>query len=768
MLTWLRVSIALLAIAWSIRVAGAVSFAHATAASPPSVPSDHFEKKVRPLLVSHCLKCHGPKKAKGGLRLDSAAHLASGGDTGAVVLAGKPEQSLLIEAVRQTGDLKMPPDGKLKESEIASLVAWIKAGAVWPSGEAARPTTPPGTLARFTPEQRAFWSFQQVKDQKPPAVKSAAWPVSPLDRFILAKLEQQGLAPAPRADKRTLIRRAVFDLTGLPPTPRQIDDFRADDSPDAFAKVVDRLLASPHYGEHWGRHWLDVARYADTTANDANAVMRYAWRYRDYVVDAFNRDKPYDQFLIEQLAGDLLPTMKDPRVNAERVVATGFLMVGPKALAETDKEQSRMDIVDDQIDVTGRALLGLTFGCARCHDHKFDPLPTTDYYALGGMFRGIEVFRDDSRNATMWQEWELTPGPGEKPIVVMAPKEGVPTNLKVHLRGNRFRLGAVVPRRFPLILAGTDQTPLSTKQSGRLELARWIASSKNPLTARVMVNRIWQGHFGTGLVATSDNFGARGETPSHPELLDWLAARFVESGWSVKAMHRLIVLSNSYQMACTTNPRGQAIDPGDRLLWRMPRRRLEAEALHDALLAVAGRLDRKVGGNETIEVVWKAGEILDGKRGFVVNRVNTTHPVYNTPRRAIYLPVIRNALPDVLALFDAADPNGVAAVRNDTTVPAQALFMLNNPLVREQALYFAQSLLGDAAKSNDAACVRAAHLRALGRPPSACEVSDALAFLTSYAAQARARGRSEVESRLTAWQSYCQMLFCSNEFLYVD
>ncbi len=1066
--------------------------------APPAATLEHFEKKVRPLLAARCWKCHGPDKAKAGLRLDTRDGLVQGGESGAVVVPGRPDDSRLVRAVRQTGVLKMPPDDKLKAQEIADLVAWVKAGAVWPNdpvktpvpvtkgpatvpglapndptlrshlqawyradalpltdgkavhvwpdasgrgrdlsatagvraggvgtaprfvaaggvnrrpavrfdvgdglagspdhpvdirgdaavtlflvvnlkrhdaqppydgilgignpanpgGDPGRPlaylvqirrtpepelqfaggwnhdaTLGPGSFqslydrpvllsfvkmpgpmknttrifidgvpsaespikrpvqgrdtvpdirhrddiglymgkalawsghirgdvseaiiynralsdserkgvqshlaerfgmlapllklseARFTAEQKSFWSFQRVKDPAPPAVRGTSWPKSPLDRFILAKLESAGLGPAPAADKRTLLRRVTFDLTGLPPTPQEMDAFLADHSPDAFAKVVDRLLASPHYGERWARHWLDVVRYADTTANDANAVMRYAFRYRDYVVAAFNQDKPYDQFIIEQLAGDLLPADSNPRraelrkepgyappttrpltrlgspgvpATAERVIATGFLMVGPKALAEPDIEQSRMDIVDDQIDTTGRAFLGLTLGCARCHDHKFDPVPAVDYYSLAGIFRGAEVFKDEVRNATMFQEWPLFQLPGDKAFVVMAPKEGTPKDLRVHIRGNRHNLGHVTPRRFLQIIAGAGHAPLKTTQSGRLELARWIAGKDNPLTARVLVNRLWQHHFGAGLVATSDNFGSRGERPTHPELLDWLATRFIESGWSIKAMQRLMVLSATYQQvsnteggggnarsagfspslperakARTTNKNPQLVDPNNRLLWRMPRRRLEAEALRDAVLAVSGQLDRAVGGDDAAEFLFREGEVIDKKRDFFrPNRVKAEHPYYlQSKRRSLYLPVVRNALPDVLALFDAADPNGITAARNDTTVPAQALYMLNNPFVREQALHCARSLLADP-QATDPDRLGRAHARAFGRPPTAEELQDGTAYLRDYVA--RTKGRSEADSRLAAWQSYCQMLFCANEFLYVD
>ncbi|MBI1914981.1 MAG: PSD1 domain-containing protein [Planctomycetes bacterium] len=758
----------------------------AAAAPPPSAKAvAHFETRVRPLLVARCQKCHGPEKQRGGLRLDSVSGATRGGDSGPAIVPSKPDESLLIRAVRQSSDLKMPPDKKLREQEIADLVAWVRDGAPWPAEKTVAPA------GRFTAEQKAFWSFRPVRKPPLPAVAAREGPTSPIDVFVLAALEAKSLKPAPPADRRTLLRRVTFDLLGLPPAPAEVDAFLNDHSPDAWERVVDRLLASPHYGERWARHWLDVVRYADTTANDANAVMRYAWRYRDYVVNALNADKPYDRFVIEQLAGDLLPGEAD---RVERVIATGFLMVGPKALAETDKEQTRLDIVDEQLDVTSRAFLGLTVGCARCHDHKFDPIPTLDYYSLAGIFRSTEPFRDEVRNASMWQEWPLLlptsarlAGRGTafgessfpwgplslRLVIVMAPKEGKPVDLRVHVRGSRFNLGPVAPRRFLQILAGEDHAPLKTAGSGRLELARWIASANNPLAARVMVNRLWQHHFGTGLVATSDNFGTRGERPSHPELLDYLAARFVASGWSLKALHRLLLLSSTYRMACVDNATAARLDPDNRLLWRMPRRRLEAEALRDAVLAVSGRLDRALGGGEAGEFLFREAEIIDAKRGFPVNRVKGDHPHYTqSVRRSLYLPVVRNLLPDVLALFDPADPNGVTAARTETTVPSQALFLLNHPFVREASLHFARSLL--VVPGDEAARVRVAHARAFARPPSPDDVADALAFLKEYTGRARrgsrdsGSGRSGADARLAAWQSYCQMLFCSNEFAYLD
>ena len=741
---------------------------HAQSTSAGAAAMEHFERKIRPLLLNRCVKCHDGEKAKGKLRLDSAGGLAMGGASGPALVAGKPEQSLLIKLVRHMGDVKMPPDSKLRDQEINDLVTWVKNGAIWPGGNLAGPKALP-TETRFTQEQKAFWAFQPIAEVSPPWVKNHAWAKSPLDQFILAKLEAAGLTPAAGADKRTLLRRATFDLTGLPPTPQEIAAFLADTSSDAFAKVVDRLLNSHHYGERWARHWLDAVRYAETTANDGNFVTRYAWRYRDYVVRAFNQDKPYDQFVIEQLAGDLLPATTDHRLAADRVIATGLLMLGPKALAEPDKEQVRMDIVDDQIDVTGRVFLGMTLSCARCHDHKFDPIPTADYYSLAGIFRSTEVMRDEVRNAGMWQEWPLVTAPGEKPILVMAPKEGVPRNLKVHLRGNHLTLGHVTPRRFLQIVDGPKSPPLTTTQSGRLELARWIASKNNPLAARVMVNRLWQHHFGVGLVATSDNFGVRGEKPSHPQLLDWLAARFIHKGWSVKEMHRLIMLSSTYQTSGVAHEKGLQTDPTHRLLWRMPRRRLDAESLRDAMLAVSGKLDRKVGGDESGEFLFREGEVIDKSRDYIrPNRVNADHAFYlASTRRSLYLPSVRNALPDVLTLFDSADPNSVTAVRNETTVTPQALFLLNNPFVREQALHFAKRLLADAGET-DANRIRTAYRLALGRDPTDDETKTSLAFVAQYANRAMKLGYQRDSARLSAWQSYCQTMLCRNEFLYVD
>ncbi|MFM2095359.1 MAG: hypothetical protein RIS70_2483 [Planctomycetota bacterium] len=652
--------------------------------------------------------------------------------------------------------------------------------------------------AVYTEAERSHWAYQPVRNIVPPAVKNEAWVRTPIDRFTLAAMESHSLSPPPEVDRLTFLRRVSFDLTGLPPSSEEVDAFLADATPQAYEAAVNRLLESPHYGERWGRHWLDVVRYAESTANDANAVMRYAWRYRNYVIDAFNSDLSYDQFLTEQLAGDLLPPSDSVAVNTRRVIATGYLMIGPKALAETDKEQSRLDIVDDQMDVTGRAMLGLTLACARCHDHKFDAIRTRDYYALAGIFRSTEPFQDENRNATMWWEYPIPQATGVEPLIVMAPKESQPKNLRVHLRGNRFTLGRIVPRGVPGILAAVQSVPANatgnsgsaatevSKQanatvfdapalvtngidphqmsSGRLELARWIASSSNPLTARVLVNRVWQMHFGRGIVATSDNFGTRGEPPADSALLDWLTTQFMNDAWRIKQLHRTIVLSNTYRMRNAES--AKAGDQPSLAMRQVHRRRLSAEELRDAMLAVSGQLDRAPGNSESGEFLFSKAEDINSK--IRPNRVSADDEFYTTFRkRSVYLPIVRNMLPDVLSLFDAADPNGVTATRNETTVASQGLFLLNHPFVRQQAQSLAERLLADATLS-DAQRVHRAHRLAFGRAATDDELADTLAFLASVVGSPSLREKSETERRLSAWQTFCQSLLCSNQFLYVE
>ena len=656
---------------------------------------------------------------------------------------GKPDESLLIEAIRYQGDLKMPPKGKLSDAEVADLVDWVRVGRDVADRRARLPvrssTLRPTARARREPVRSGRSSRRAIPRR--PTSQAGTWPKSPLDRFILAGLEQKGLAPAPAAEKRTLIRRATFDLTGLPPTPEEVDAFLADRSPDAFAKVVDRLLASPRYGERWGRHWLDVARYADSNGMDENVAYANAWRYRDYVIGAFNGDKPYDQFLLEQLAGDLLPAGDDEAANRERLVATGFLVLGPKMLAEDDPVKMEMDIVDEQVDTVGRVFLGLTLGCARCHDHKFDPIPTADYYGLAGIFKSTRTM-ENLKVVAMWNERPLateTEARGDRgipeggrrvarrrsrPIAEQAktatdkdrprssPRNcagsasepgGVreespadrrrrwasrtrqPTNLRVHIRGSHLTLGEDVPRRFPAVLAGAnrhDRRHGPERPAGAGELAD---RPDHPLTARVMVNRIWRWHFGEGLVRSPDNFGRLGERPDHPELLDWLARRFVESRLvdqgDAPADHALVDLPDEHAARRPSRPRSTRRTGS----WRMSagggsRPRRSATRSWPSAASSTRR--------------WAASLLPTKNHDYVNNTGGAGAVTYDVNRRSVYLPVIRSGLYDVFQAFDFADPSASSGERAPTTVAPQALFMMNDRLVLRSSGAMARRLLG--------------------------------------------------------------------------
>jgi hypothetical protein len=702
------------------------------AAEPGPDPAhlEFFEKQVRPLLVQGCFGCHGPEKQRGGLRLDSRAAALAGGDSGPALVPGQPDKSRLIQAVRYASDtLRMPPKEKLTDQQVAVLTTWVKMGAPWPSS--ATPTrTVSSSGLQITEKDRAFWAFRPVQSVPLPAVQDTSWVQMPLDRFILAELDKKGLHPVAPADRRTLLRRVTFDLIGLPPTPEEIDAFLADHSPDAFARVVDRLLASPHYGERWARHWLDIARYGEDQAHSFKP-RKYpdGFRYRDWVVKAFNSDLPYDRFVLEQIAGDLL----DGPDRADHLAATGFFALGPVYYG-----RATADELDDRVDTLARGFLGLTVACARCHDHKFDPIPTRDYYSLAGVFA-----------STDYQEYVLSPNgdiddkavqlptdrttdknQARKPVV-HALKEGAqPVNLQVHLRGNPATLGEEAPRRFLAILAGNNP-PLFRQGSGRLELARAIASKDNPLTARVMVNRIWAHHFGRGIVGTTSNFGSLGDRPTHPELLDHLAARLVANGWSIKALHREILLSAAYQSSSQYDKDNAHIDPDNRLLWRMNRRRLEIEPWRDALLAVAGNLDRTFGG---------ASQDLEAK---------------DNGRRTLYAAVSRHNLDPVLRLFDFPDPNLTSGQRAETIVPLQQLFVLNSDFMIRQAKGLAsQVMAGDGSVEER---IHRAFLLAYGRPPRAREVEIGRKFLSGAGNES-----------LSAWEQYAQVLLSANEFTFVD
>jgi len=1112
--------------------------------APDAADTAFFETKVRPVLIEQCAACHGEKQQAGGLRLDTAEGLAKGASSGAVVVAGDVEKSALLRAIHYDGKIKMPPTGKLTGEQIAALTEWVRRGAKWPATKILPAGT--STSGGFTAAQRKFWSFQPVKRSAVPAVKNMGWVKNPIDAFILAKLEAKGLKPAPPADKRTLIRRVTFDLTGLPPTPAEVQAFLADKSPDAYVKLVDRLLASPRYGERWGRHWLDVVRYADSADSrglGTEGDFSEAWRYRDWIVEALNRDLPYDQFIINQIAGDLLPPEETPHgagtklaaldpasrgMNIPGTIATGMLALGNWGNGDADKDKILTDIADDQVDVVSRGFMGLTVACARCHDHKFDPIATKDYYGLAGIFfsshilpkltpKGagenflripLETKADADRRAEytkqtaeleariksestaqyaayvrsmlpetsryvvaawsyahrpeaqaartladfaqaeklqeiplrnwldtlglntdyrlmttpvrdalntpgvyVWRgvpdcpnltvnttdqphmlltfllppksvsvhpgpndgvavEWvspiagtvqvtgkavdadpacgngvgwavthrqasgtvELTSGsflnggkqdfkegktpqnlntiavkPGdhlqllvlpngeyscdtttvdfvitqkdgphawnlttdltEEPLranpradrygnpgvwrftdmagsrrptgtpnpaiaawraavtpasdtatVEKAAQEfanafkatdasspfapaseaeesllpaesraalnglraqlammrrsppppiafangvqegGVPESphagfhdVQVHIRGRYDRLGDMVPRHFPTILTGEVPAP-KMQGSGRLELAEWIASPSHPLTGRVFVNRVWQYHFGDGIVRTPSNFGFLGERPTHPELLDWLASEFVAPvkgdnpyacGWSMKRLHRLMMLSNSYQQSSDPAPLTLKADPDNRLFGHMNRHRLEAEAVRDNVLAVSGNLDTTMGGVATRDI--------------------------NSGRRTLYLMTIRSDRSGYGPLFDAADANVSVERRTVSTVAPQALFLLNNPFLLSQTHLLAQSL-AKAEPESASARIQAAYQRLYGRPANSQEVEIGLAFLARAAKETPTAGsvKSIAEGDLRPWEEYCQLLLCANEFLYID
>ena len=805
-------------------IAGAVAGWSAVAlpaVEPAREHLDFFEKKIRPVLVERCYECHSAaaKKNKGGLTLDTRDGVLKGGDAGSVVAPGDPEKSKLIEAVRyKNRDLQMPPKSSLSSEQVRDLEQWVKLGAPDPRTEAVAQTG--GKRALTVEEGRQFWAFQPLANPSVPKVGNRQSAIgNPIDAFINAKLGEKKLAAAPAADKRTLIRRATFDLTGLPPAPEEVDAFLADKSPDAFAKVVDRLLASSAYGERWGRHWLDVARYADSNGLDENVAFGNAWRYRDYVVNSFNADKPYNRFVQEQIAGDLLPAEGTPQRH-EQLTALGFLSIGPKLLAEPDKVKLEMDLIDEQIETLGRAFLGMTFGCARCHDHKFDPVPTADYYALAAIFKSTRTM-DDLKTIAKWHEPEVAT-PAERAVVEAHQRKAAdqkaaiaklvatankslvtdkglkevpknaesqyPTNviaelkqlrealaklekdapelpstmgvtdstnvvktLPVHIRGSHLSLGKPVPRGFPQVMqVASLRSEMPEKQSGRLELAQWLASPQHPLTARVMVNRIWRWHFGQGLVASTDNFGILGERPSHPELLDWLARKFIAEGWSVKAMHRLIMASAAYQRATkpAADARRSVVDSENRLLSHFPIRRLEAEEVRDSVLFVAGALERTMGG-KTIPVK---------NREFFFNHTSKDATTYDSPRRALYLPVVRNNVYDLFEQFDFPDPAVPNGNRNATVVAPQALLMLNSDLVGKAAEKFAASLLASA--SDDVRRIELAYQKAYARPPTAKELARAKKFLTDF--------KPDSAASPSAWAVFCQSLLAANEFIYLN
>ncbi len=912
--------------------------------------TEFFEKNARPLFVEKCQGCHNAKIKSGGLDLSSPEGFQQAKEGGFFGASTDPEKSLLVQALGYEGRIKMPPQGKLSAEKIAGVKEWLATGAAIPTATGTETTAvetptslrPVALRGLITEADKKFWSFAPIAHPVPPATVRKDWAVNPIDQFILAKLEKNGMQPSAPAGKTTLLRRTTFDLTGLPPTEKEIGDFLADDSPQAFEKVVDRLLASPRYGERWGREWLDVMRYADSTGSDEDHRYPHAWRYRDYVVDAFNKDMPYNQFVREQLAGDVLAADPKSGVGYRGVVATGFLALGKKALAQKDLPLKRYDVVDDQIDVTAKAFLGLTVTCARCHDHKFDPIATKDYYAMAGIFASTlsyekgetgdpiqtplvpteqyEVFRKqwgellgveekiskildfdkqakkdrDKQEAQMpayisaayrvygkneqvakvaadtnldvqyltrwvdylkvagrpelekwtgatdanrdqvaqayqeefkrsayqydqdlswWRQAERSfpsagkvAGPRPEPkkdhdpfffatwvangpihrsdedqIAALTPekaseirallakraelvrtvptqeipmacavKEGETMPQKVFLRGDYHNLGDPVSLVAPAILQINAPEPAVASKSGRLEFANWLVDANNPLTARVMVNRIWQGHFGDGIVRTPDNFGKLGDRPSNPELLDFLAREFMEGGWSVKKMHRQIMLSSTYRMSAEFDETKKLKDPEDRLISRFPRQRLSIEQIRDAFLAIGGDLDLTMGG--TLDL----GVGTDGETSSTRISMNPE----STNRRSIYLPLRRSNLPTLYMLFDFGDATSPEGKRNPTTVATQALFVMNSPLVDREAEALADRTLA-MKTGGDTRRVQELYMQVLDRQPDPSEVDAGLSYIQALRAK-----WTEIDEK-KAWQSFTHALMASNEFIYV-
>lgn len=767
---------------------------------------EFFEKKIRPVLAQQCYKCHSASaaKLKAGLLLDSRDAMLKGGESGPSLVPGKPAQSLLIKAIQWNDkDLQMPKE-KLADGVIADFVAWVQMGAPWPK-EPARTASADGYAATYDTLRKELWSWQPISNPAVPQIKDDKWSRDDIDRFVLAKLTEKELKPSPEADKLSLLRRVTFDLTGLPPTPDEIDAFLRDNSPTAFERVVDRLLASRHFGERWGRHWLDVARYAESSGMTRNLIYFYAWRYRDYVIESFNSDKPYNRFIREQIAGDLLPAKNDAEKD-RNLIATSFLCIGPRDYNERNPRQFLMNSVDEQIDTVGRAVLATTIACARCHDHKFDPIPTAQYYSLAGIFassdeqtglqrrRGAQfnqfnedeliklsgytpaekgkVLSDDelrdaardsfrklfvtSRFGSSADKPASTPPKHLAMGVVDAPRPG---DINILVRGELDQPGERVARGFLSIPCMESGPVISANESGRLELAIWLTRKDNPLTARVMANRIWQHLFGFGLVRSVDNFGTTGEKPSHPQLLDHLASRFMENGWSVKKLIRSIVLSSTYQQAATFDRAKYNVDPDNHYLWRMNQRRLEAEAIRDTMLSASGKLVTAAPvGSVVLDL--PPIEIRTG-------RLNPSEMLANSACRSVYLPIFRNATPDVLEVFDFADATQVTGARDVTTVAPQALYMLNNSFVANQAQAMAIRLINQGGKT-DAAKVDQAYKLALGRLPYNSERDRALSFVNSYFKEAIRNSTTENKAKLDAWSSFCQALFASAEFRYLN
>lgn len=723
-----------------------------------------FHDYVEALLTKHCYKCHSheAKKAKGGLVVDSLNPMLKGGDLGPALVPGDPEGSLIFEALTyHNDDLQMPPDGKLDEDlEIEKVRQWIALGAAHPRAG------PELAEEEYSgPRAEDLWSVQPLAAAEAPGEAD-----NPIDAFLLEAIDEAGLEPSPDAEPHKILRRLHYVLTGLPPTPtetRRFEKLAADAFGAAIEQTADKLLDSPRFGERWGRHWLDVARYADVSGSTNPAPYPEAWRFRQWAIHSFNVDKPWDQFVREQLAGDLLPA-KNPAKKTEQLIATGYLALPHVLAIDRDKERLKLDTIDEQLDVIGRTFLGIQIGCARCHDHKIDPFPTADYYALAGIFRSTDAIKamgasqeglvpegvelsDASEKLPLWMR-------GGKGVKIHSTRDAAePRDEPIHLRGEQDMLGEVIPRGFPN-LVGSERVPdIPTNQSGRAQLAEWILADENVLASRVIVNRVWHHVFGQGIVRTTDNFGLTGDTPSHPDLLDFMAMRFREHHeHSFKSLIRELVTSRAFRQSSDARADGLEIDPENRLLWRMNLRRGDAESLIDSIQWLSGTLDPRPA----------SGTVPTFQRGNQASTANLEIPRATLRKRAVYWPVFRKDVPvamDVLSIFDfppATTPRGRRAA---TRVPSQSLALLNSPLVLDAARALRNSLPeGD----DDAARLEALYLKTLARKPAAAETEAALAFLDSFADGLTEQQAAKPENvRIVAWNRLCHTILVSNEFI---
>lgn len=774
-----------------------------------------FESKIRPALIDHCYRCHSTEsgKTKGGLKLDTREALLRGGENGPAIVPGSSARSLLFNAITHSdSEMEMPPKGKLSPQIIEDFRRWIDMGAPDPrEGES-------GLTVQSQVDVEAgrqWWAYRQPTKPEVPVPLGSSWARTDIDRFVLARLERNQLTPAKDADPRVLVRRLYFVLTGLPPSSADVERWtnRVGPSLDqsAVSDLVDQLLRTPRFGERWGRHWLDVARFAESTGGDSNNIHRYAWRYRDYVIDAFNADKPFNRFILEQIAGDLLP-ISNHQEWANNLVATGFLAIGQKLVGDEDQRKFFAEFIDEQIDATTRAFLATTVTCARCHDHKFDPIPQTDYYALAGIFRSTKIHyglikaqarqwstlldvtgmglptmkkplnatefaqlkreRDEAHRAMGGVMTDIRGGSGAtrarlrrsrtqrdqaeaalqaydsrgypRVFAMGAQDREYPMTTHVLVRGDIEKRGSVIQRGFVQVLSRSGQSglPRTVRGSGRLQLAEWLASDENPITGRVIVNRVWQWLYGRALIRTVDDFGRSGEQPSHPELLDHLTICLRDNGWSLKSLIREIVLSRTWQQSSQYDVSNHAADPDNRYLWRMNPRRLEAEAIRDAMLAVSGNLnsDRPLG-----TLLGDVGEGAVGQVVFepVIRKMDFNH-------RSVYLPRVRSVLPEMLDLFDAPDASLVTGARETTTVPLQALYTLNNEFVQWQADDLSRRVANQPVDQQ----IDHAYLSVFGRPPTAVEKAAADRFFDTFGAGSLA--------------AYCQALMCTAEFGIID